>query len=89
MSKHQKKHLSQSKTSETFSEYECWRNVLKVKSAFAAHENLDVINITYLKTNCFSFVSKTAQKLSVKVKFYKIRQRLPRSDGACSLAIVF
>ena len=31
-------------------------------SAFAAHENLDVINITYLKTNCFSFVSKTAQK---------------------------
>ena len=61
----------------------------KVKSAFAAHENLDVINMTYLKTNCFGFASKTAQKLNLKVKFYKIRQRLRRSGGACSLATVF
>ena len=61
----------------------------KVKSAFAAHENLDVINMTYLKTNCFGFASKSAQKLNLKVKFYKIRQRLCRSGGACSLATVF
>ena len=61
----------------------------KVKSAFAAHENLDVINMTYLKTNCFGFASKSAQKLNLKVKFYKIRQRLRRSGGACSLATVF
>ena len=47
--------------------------------------------MTYLKTNCaavISFVSKTAQKLNLKVKFYKIHQSLRRSDGACSLAIV-
>ena len=61
----------------------------KVKSAFAAHENLDVINMRYLKTNCFGFASKSAQKLNLKVKFYKIRQRLRRSGGACSLATVF
>ena len=43
----------------------------KVKSAFAANENLDVINMTYLKTNCFGFVSKSAQKLNLKVNFIK------------------
>ena len=37
---------------------------------------------------CFSFVSKTAQKLNLKVKFYKTR-RLCTSDGTCSLAIMF
>ena len=54
--------LSQSEASETFCEFKCRRNVLftsinqflKVKSAFkpgriAAHENLDVINMTIRK----------------------------------------
>ena len=44
--------------------------------------------MTYLKTNCFGFVSKSTQKLNLKIEFYKFRQRLRRSGGACSLSIV-
>ena len=45
-------------------------------------------NLFMPKLRCFSFVSKTAQKLNLKVKFYKILQ-LCTSDCTCSLAIVF
>ena len=85
--------LSQSETSGTFCEFECRKNVLfksksqflKVKSAFkpgriAAHENLDIINMTIWKQK----YPKTEPDSKFIKKFYKIRRRLRRSDAVVS-----